>query len=259
MINKIKVSVIIVTFNEEKRIRRCLESVRWADEVVIVDQSSTDNTAAICREYTRKVSVVSNKGYCEPDRPLALSKASNEWILYLDADESITDGLRQEIEETLGYVAKFDSYYIPRKNMYLGKWVRYSGWYPNYIMRLFRKDKVTFSDRIHTDVTPIGTSGHLKNAIEHYTYESIEEHVSKMIRYTNVLARQSFERKERITARNFFWKLALLPLGYSLKKYIFKQGYRDGVRGFLIAAFTFMTVFAANAKLWEMARTGRSK
>ena len=252
MTGKTKVSVIIVTFNEEKRIRRCLDSVKWVDEIVVVDQSSTDKTAAICREYTGKVHIVSNKGYCEPDRPVALSKTSNEWVLYLDADEAVPGELRQEIESTLRLAPKYDGYHIPRKNIYLGKWIRYSGWYPGYVLRLFKKSKVTFSEKIHTDVTPTGSCGYMKNALLHYTYENVDEHVAKMIRYTNVLAEQSYVRGERITARNSFWKLFLLPMIYSLKKYVWLQGYRDGIRGVMIGAFTFFTAVISNAKLWEI-------
>lgn len=252
MTNKVKISVIIVIFNEEKRIRRCLDSVRWVDEIVVVDQSSTDNTVAICREYTDKVYTVPNKGFCEPDRPVALSKTSNEWILYLDADESVSGELRQEIELTLAGTPKYDGYYIPRKNTYLGRWVKYSGWYPSYVLRLFKKNRVTFSEKIHTDVMPAGICGHMKNDLFHYTYESVDEHVTKMIRYTNVLAEQSYVRGERITARNFLWKLFMLPAIYFLQKYVWMQGYRDGTRGLLIGAFTFSTVFTANAKLWEI-------
>ena len=127
MTDKVKISAIIVTFNEAKRIRRCLDSIKWVDEIVVVDQSSTDKTAAICREYTEKVYVVSNKGFCEPDRPVALSKTSNEWILYLDADESVSDELSREMESTISSGARYDGYHIPRKNIYLGKWIRYSG------------------------------------------------------------------------------------------------------------------------------------
>ena len=252
MTDKVKISAIIVTFNEAKRIRRCLDSIKWIDEIVVVDQSSTDKTAAICREYTEKVYVVSNKGFCEPDRPVALSKTSNEWILYLDADESVSGELRQEIESTLALTPKYDCYYMPRKNIYLGKWIRYSGWYPGYVLRLFKKDKVSFSEKIHTDVTPMGSCGYMKNDLLHYTYENVDEHVAKMVRYTNVLAEQSYARGERITARNFIWKLLVLPMVYSLKKYVWLQGYRDGVRGLMISAFTFFTAVVSNAKLWEI-------
>ena len=251
MTDKVKISVIIVTFNEEKRIRRCLDSIGWVDEIVVVDQFSTDSTVAICREYTEKVCVVTNKGFCEPDRPVALSKTSNEWTLYLDADESVSCELRREIESTLGNILQYDGYYVPRKNIYLGKWIRYSGWYPGYVLRLFKKNKVIFSERIHADVVLAGRCGYMKNDLLHYTYENINEHVSKMIRYTNVLAEQAYIRGERITTRNFLWKLFILPAIYFLKKYVWMQGYRDGIRGLLIGAFTFVTGFMASAKLWE--------
>ncbi len=252
MSDKNKISVIIVTYNESKRIRRCLESVKWADEIVVVDQSSLDGTAAICREYTDKVYVVPNKGFCEPDRPVALSKTSNDWVLYLDADEIVSVELRQEIESTPAFSSQCECYYVARRNIYIGKWVKHSGWYPSRVLRLFKKDKVTFSDNIHTDVMPKGICGYLKNDLIHYTYESVDEHVTKMIRYTGVTASQLYAKGERITAGNFFWKLFLLPVIYFFHRYVWLRGYGDGIRGLLIGAFTLAGVFATGAKLWEL-------
>lgn len=251
MADRAKISVIIVTFNEAGRIRRCLSSVRWADEIVVVDQSSTDDTAAACREFTDKVYIVPNKGYCEPDRPTALSKTVNDWILYLDADEVVSDELRGEIESKLA-CPEFGGYYMARKNIYIGKWVKHSGWYPSRVLRLFKKDKVAFSEDIHTDVAPKCACGTMENDLLHYTYESIDEHVKKLVRYTSVTARQSFARGRRISPRNYFWKFFILPAVYFFNRYIWLRGYKDGFRGLLIGGFTFAGVFSANAKLWEL-------
>lgn len=247
-----KLSAIIVTKNEEKKIERCLESIRWVDEIVVIDQSSTDNTVSICKKYTDKVFVVSPKGFCEPDRPVAVSKATNDWLLYVDADEEISLELKSEIETILSEGPSLTSYYVPRKNIFLGKWIKGSGWYPGYVLRLFKKGHVKFSEKIHTDVIPLGSFSYLRKNIIHYTGEDIGEYIQKLNRYTEVLASERYVRGERIYALNFILKLFAIPSAYFFYKLIFKKGLRDGFHGVLIAFLGFLTVFIMYVKLWEM-------
>jgi glycosyltransferase involved in cell wall biosynthesis len=254
---KQKISAIIVVRNEERKIRRCLESLRWLDEIVIVDQSSTDNTVAICKEYTDKVFVVEPKGYCEPDRALAVSKTTNDWVIYLDADETIPEELKNEIVEKIAGNNRFDSYYIPRKNYFLDEWVRGSGWYPGYVLRFFDKHRVSFSTDIHTDVKPLTAPGYLKNAIMHNTCDNLDEYLYKMNSYTSILASQAYTRGERITRRSVMTKFIFYPFVLSGYKFFFKAGFRDRFNGFLIAFLTFLTVFVMNAKLWELQKKAK--
>ena len=249
-----KLSAILVVRNEEKKIRRCLDSLRWLDEIVVVDQSSSDNTALICREYTDKVFIVSQKDYCEPDRPTALSAAKNEWILYVDADEVISPELKNEIEILLSQTPQHNCYYIPRENLFLGKWIKGSSWYPGYALRLFKKDSIRFSEEIHTDVIPVAGYGYLKERIVHYASEDLKEYLIKSKRYTSVLARQAYEKGKRITPVNCIWKLLILPVVYFLHRFIIKRGFIDGFHGLLIAYLTLMTVFMMHVKLWEIQR-----
>lgn len=249
-----KLSAILVVRNEEKKIRRCLDSLRCFDEIVIVDQSSSDNTAAICREYTDKVFIVSQKGFCEPDRPVALSKAKNEWILYVDADEFVSPELKNEIEILLSQTPEYNCYYTPRKNIFLGKWIKGSAWYPGYVLRLFKKDSIRFSEEIHTDVIPMADYGYLKECIVHYACEDLNEYLIKIGRYTSLLARQAYERGKRITLANCIWKLFILPIVYFLHRFIIKRGFIDGFHGLLIAYLTLATVFMMHVKLWEIQR-----
>jgi glycosyltransferase involved in cell wall biosynthesis len=250
--SKIKLTAILVTRNEAKNIRRCLGSLRWVDEIVIVDQSSVDDTVAICKEFTDKVYVVSNKGYCEPDRPVALSHSTSDWNLYLDADEQVSESLREELTRTLENNPERGSYYLPRKNIFLGKWIRGSGWYPGHVLRLFRKDAVCFSERIHTDVEPLGPPGYLKEPLLHYTCEDLEDYLRKLNRYTGILAQQAYEQGKRITALNCVLKIGVIPSVFAFKKFILMKGFRDGRYGVLIAFLTALTVFLMNAKLWEL-------
>jgi len=256
-VNKIRLSVIMVVRNEERQIRQCLESIRWAGEIVIVDQSSEDNTAAICREFTDKVYVVSNKGFCEPDRPFALSKTSNEWILYLDADERVSPRLKEEIFLTMERAPDEGSFYIPRKNIFLGKWIKGSGWYPGYVLRLFRRASVRFSSAIHTDVFPSGPSGYLREPVVHYTCVDLEEYIRKMNRYTGILAGQAYDRGARLTPFSFAIRLFCVPTVQACRKLILQKGFIDGKYGFLIAGLTWLTIFFMNVKVWEIQKKER--
>ena len=246
------VSVILIVHNEAGKVRRCLDAVRWADEIVIVDQSSTDETASICRQYTDKVFTVPSKGYCDPDRKFAVSKTSNDWVLYVDADEVVTDKLKEEISALMVSEPPFGSYFVLRKNFLLGKWIRGSGWHPNYIIRLFKKDRVVFSDKIHVDISPVGRSGYLKGEILHYSYDTIDDYIEKLDRYTTILAQEGFARGKRIKPFTIGADFIITPLAYYFSKLILKGGFRDGLRGLLIATFTFFTIFITNAKIYQM-------
>ena len=222
-----------------------------------MDQSSTDSTVDICKRYTDKVFSVPNKGFCEPDRATAAAKAAHEWILYIDADEVISSQLEFEIISLISAEGTCDCYYIPRKNIFLDKWIKGSGWYPGYALRLFRKGSVKFSNDIHADTLPLKKYGYLKNHLIHYTCEDLKDYMNKSDRYTSILARQSYDKGERVLAKNFMWKLFILPAVYFLHRFILKAGIRDGLRGLLIASLTFRTVFMKNTKILKIERGGK--
>lgn len=249
-----KISAIVITRNEAMHIRRCLDSLRWADEIVVVDQSSSDETVAICREYTDQVFVVPAKGFCEPDRITACEKAAHSWIIYLDADEYMSDALRREIETLLCQAPAHDAYYLPRRNMFLGKWIRGSGWYPGYVLRLFRKNAVRLPTRLHEDITARAPAGFLHNPIDHVTATDLQDYLEKVNRYTSLLARQADAGGVQITWCNCCTRMFLLPLAYALQKFFLKRGFRDGYHGLLIACLTWLTVFLNAVKLWEIQR-----
>ena len=256
---KTRLSAIVIVRNEEAKIRACLESLRWVDEIVVIDQSSTDNTVNICREYTDKVFVVEAKGYCEPDRQVATSKTANDWVLYVDADEIITEELKDEIISALDDPGRSGSYCIPRKNYFLDEWIRGSGWYPGYVMRLFNKHKVRFSSDIHVDIISLTKPRYLKNAIIHVTCEIIDEYLYKLNSYTSILASQAYQAGERITPFNATSKLLVKPFVLAGYKYIFKAGFWDKFNGFFIAFLTYLTAFLMYAKLWELQKEGLNR
>jgi glycosyltransferase involved in cell wall biosynthesis len=253
-----KLSAILVVRNEENKIRRCLDSLAgWLDEIVIIDQSSSDSTFSICKEYTPMVFTTARKNYCEPDRSMALSKTQNEWIIYIDADEVVSLESKEEMRALLKGEPEYNCYYMPRKNIFLGRWIKGSGWYPGYVLRLFKRDSIKFSDAIHTDVIPLSACGYLKNPLIHYTCEDLAEYYLKTERYTGILAMQAYAKGERINPLNFIFRIFLLPLIYFFYKYIIKKGFIDGFYGLVIAWLTMRTIFLTNAKLWKAQHESR--
>jgi glycosyltransferase involved in cell wall biosynthesis len=250
----LKISVILIVKNEAAKIKRCLEAVRGFDEIVIVDQSSTDETVALCRPYTDKIFIVEAKSFCEPDRILAVSKAQNEWIFYIDADEVVTPSLKAEIDSLLDDSPRYNSYYVSRKNIFLGRWIRGSGWFPARVLRLFKKDAVVFPERIHEDIKPLGEAGMLEEPLIHYTCENFRAYLEKIRRYTSISAEQAYKKGDRVTALNFLVRLGVLPVLYFFYKLVYKKGFIDGFYGVLIASLTFWTVFSTNLKLWRLGR-----
>ena len=246
------ISIIMVVRNEEKQIRECLETVSWADEIIVIDQSSVDSTLKIAREFTNNVFITESKGYCEPDRNLATEKTSGRWIFYIDADERVTTELRDEILSIVRSDNLVPAYYVKRRNHFLGKWIKTCGWYPSPVLRFFKKGEIVFPNEIH-QVPPYKEEyGYLKNDLIHYSYSSLEEYFEKFNRYTTQLAKEEFEAGKKITFLNFIPNFLLKPLYNFLLKYIWYQGFRDGFRGFFISVSSALTAFVSKAKLWEI-------
>ena len=243
-----KLSVTIITYNEAQRIRPCLESIKWADEIIVIDSLSTDDTVKICLEYTSHVICHPWLGY-GPQKNFALSKVQNEWVLSIDADERVSTELRKEIETVLSQKVRCAGYFMPRKSFFLGKWVRYGGWYPDYNLRLFRKTEGRFKDRmVHECLEIQGNAGYFKGPLEHDTYRSLEEYLERMQRYSTLEAQEM--KKEGRAASGF--DLIFRPPFTFLKMYILQQGFREGWRGFILAGLYSMYTFSKYAKLWEM-------
>lgn len=245
-----KLTVLIITLNEEKNLPECIDSVKWADEIIVVDSFSTDRTVEIAKEFGAKVIQRGWDGFAN-QRKYSLQQASSEWILFLDADERITNELRLEIEEILSKDIDVNGYKIPRKNYFLGKWIRSANWYPDYQMRLFRKSKASIIDvPIHEGVSVEGMTGVCKKDMIHLSYQSLEQAYCKINHYTTLAAIQRMNKK--VSAVD----IILHPIGAFLTDYISRKAYRDGFHGFLVAMINLTTNLMTYTKIWEMQRRG---
>ena len=238
-----KLSVIIITKNEEENIRDCLETVKWADEIIIVDSFSRDKTVEIAKEYTGKIFQKEWMGYGK-QKNFALEKVTGDWVLNIDADERVTKELAQEIKEAI-QEKEYDGYYIPNKAYFLGKWIRHSGWYPDYHLRLFKKGKGRFNERIvHEAVQIAGKKDYLKGSIEHFTAKSIGEYLKRMDKYAKLTIE---ERGGRAGWHQVFFR----PPFTFFKMYIIKRGFLDGIHGLILALCHSFYTFSKYARLWE--------
>lgn len=247
-----RLSVILICLNEQEKIRACLERVAWADEIVVCDSGSTDETLAICRQYTDRIYTDPWRGF-GPHKKLALERATHPWVLSLDADERVTPALERRVRQILEGPAEAEGYYIPRQNYFLGRWIRHGGWYPDYVLRLFRRERGRFRERaVHEAVEVNGRTAYLAEALEHYTYDSIAAYLARMDRYSTLAA----EEMQRAGVRCRPWELMVRPLARSFKMYVLQQGYRDGTHGLALAGLYGAYTFAKYVKLWELEAKG---
>ncbi len=246
-----KISVIIVARNEEKNMKECLESVKWADEIVVVDDMSTDRTLEICEGYPNVKVFRREMEGLGPQKNFALSKASGEWILSLDADERVTPELREEILRKVPGSGN-DGYSLKLKHLIFGAWVLD---YTPKAVRLFRKGKGRFSGKkVHESVVLDGKAGVLEGLMIHRSshQENIANYIEVYVnRYSSYTAEDLYEMGRRVTLGNGLFCFVLKPFFIFIQKYFFKRGFRDGLRGFLLSVFASFTYFASYAKLWE--------
>ena len=241
-----RVSVALVTKDEEKNIRDALNSVSDAEEIVVVDSFSSDRTVEICREYTSRIFQHQWQGYAK-QKQKAVDYCKGPWVLILDADERLTPELRNEISRVLEDT-DCNGFYIPRKNFFLGRWIRHSGWWPDHTLRLFRKDKATLEDReVHEKVVVEGRFGYLKAPLEHYTYRTVSDFLRKMDNYSTLAAAEIRKRGDR----GLFPALTR-PFFTFIKMFIFRLGFLDGARGLILAVLYSYYTFSKYLKAWEI-------
>lgn len=245
------ISVVISAYNEEKNIKLCIESVEdLADEVIVVDNSSTDDTLEIAKKAGAKVySQANNPHKIDLQKNFGFEKASQEWILSLDADERVTPRLVQEIKKTISEEGRVNGYLIPRKNIIFGKWIKNSIWWPDYQLRLFKKGKGKFNKAtVHQPLDVKGEVKHMSEPIVHHNYESISQFVSRMNTiYTEIEAEGIAQEKQKLS-----WTDAVrMPSADFFKTFFLQKGYKDGLHGLVLSILQAFYMFLVFAKVWE--------
>ncbi|MDD4953894.1 MAG: glycosyltransferase family 2 protein [Candidatus Omnitrophica bacterium] len=252
----IKLSVVVLTRNEERNIRECLKSVAgWADEILVIDDESTDNTLNIVKEYTDRI--IKRKMDVEGrHRNFAYAQARNLWVLSLDADERATEELKVEIEKAISDKTQFNGFTIPRRN-FIGKyWVKYGGWYPSPQLKLFRKDKFRYEEvGVHPRAFMDEPCGHLKSDIIHYSYRSLEDFFAKLNNQTTREAGKWFDQKKPMRLGRFLWR----TYDRFMRTYFGRKGYKDGFFGFVVAFNAGLYQFISYLKYRELVRRGKKQ
>ena len=241
-------SVVIITLNEERNLPRCLRSVRWADEIIVVDAHSTDSTVEIAVEHGAQVIDHDWTGY-GPAKQLGIDNAAGPWILSIDADEEVTPELAAEIQTAVSSPEAVAGYYMPRRTNFLGRWIGHCGWYPDHVLRLFQKSRGRSDGAvIHERFVVDGRTAYLKHDLLHHCYPDMETYLTKSNHYTTIGAEQAFARGKRTG----LFDLTLRPAISFFRHYVLRQGFRDGFEGLMVSALSASAVFVKYAKLYKL-------
>ena len=248
-------SVIILTKNEEARIGRCLSSVRWADEIIVVDGVSTDRTVEICRLAGARVIPHAFEGSFAQERNLGLEHARSDWVLQLDADDVVTPAFREAVERMLASGSSHAAFKFRRKSYLLGRFMQYGGWH-HYLPNLVRRDAVRYEGLVHERPVVQGTIGRLDADVEHHPCENLEEFLSRHNRYTTLSAQEWLRARGRLPESQIRHALVKRPWKTFWKSYVKKSGYREGMHGIVFAVFFAGIEMLKWAKYWEACRAG---
>jgi len=244
-----KITATVITFNEEHNIAAALESLSWVDEIIVVDSESSDRTVEITRGFTDRIFVRPWPGY-SAQKNFAAEQASHDWIFSLDADERVSGELANEIAQLKNSIEpEAAGFEMSRLTFYLGRWIKYSGWRPDYKLRLYDRTRARWrGDYVHETLEVDGKIERLGGDILHYTVRDASEHHLRMDRYTTLAAAQAYSQGKRASILS----LLVSPTVVFLRSYILKLGFLDGVPGLAIARFAAHYEFLKNLKLWEM-------
>jgi glycosyltransferase involved in cell wall biosynthesis len=257
MAQRIKLSAVVMTYNEERKIERCLRSITWADEIVVIDSYSTDRTIEICRRFTDNIYQHPWPRDYAQQRNIGNRHTTHDWVLSLDADEVMTENLRKEIFDLLSGNPDADSYGIPRLEYFAGKWITAGGWVPQYKFYLNRKSTGEWVSPIHERFVTRGEKGFLKNPILHDGMGTFETLLDKFNHYNSIEV--AGELKSDPAKRFSLIKAILKPLERFFARFILKRGYKDGIHGFYIAAVIAINYFLKECKIYEFNYMERMK
>ncbi|RJQ37722.1 glycosyltransferase family 2 protein [Candidatus Microgenomates bacterium] len=244
-----KISVVISAFNEEEKITECLESVKWADEIILVDNESTDKTVEIAKNHTSNIISRKNNLMLNVNKNFGFTKASGDWILCLDADERVSSELKNEIKLTIEKDTEVMGYFIPRKNIIFTKWIKHTGWYPDYQSRLFKNGKGKFAEKhVHEMIEIEGKTEYLKENLIHYNFESISQFLHKHI---NIYAPNEVDNIIAGGYKFDYLDAIRFPIKEFLSRFFAREGYKDGLHGLVLSLFMAFYHFIIFAYLWE--------
>jgi glycosyltransferase involved in cell wall biosynthesis len=247
---KVDISVTIITLNEEKKIERCLQSVLWADEIIVVDSGSTDNTVKIAKQYGAQVFENPWPGYGK-QKNFAHLKAQKKWVLNIDADEVVTESLRDEVIKKTAENTRAVAFKIRRKTWYLGRWILHGGWYPNYLIRLAKREESRWTEPVlHEQLKPLDAAAaihSLNGDILHYSFDSIKDQITTNLRF----AREGADELRRHKKKFGLLRLLLKPAGKFIETYLLKKGFLDGMAGLIISVNAAHSMFLKYAFLYE--------
>lgn len=241
-----KISVAIAVFNEEKNIRKSLSSIAgWVDEIVVVDGSSTDKTVEIAKKYKAKIIITDNPPIFHINKQKAIDACSGDWILQLDADEVVSDELKNEILRVINHqplttnYQPINGYWIPRKNFFLGKFLTKGGQYPDYTLRLYKRGKEKLPCKsVHEQAEVDGKTGYLANPLLHYPYADFSEYLEHFSRYTDIFAQEYREKRLNISLISFIDYMLIKPIHWFLLSFVRHKGFMDGFAGFVFSFFS---------------------
>ncbi|MCD6098556.1 glycosyltransferase family 2 protein [bacterium] len=247
-------SVILVVKNEEQNIARCLRTVSFADEILVADSGSTDRTVEIASRFTNKIFDV-EKFHFSGTKQFLLEKATSDWALWIDADEWLTPELERSIKDVLRTRSDYSGYYILRQSCYLGRWMKHSGWYPDWVLRLFRREEASFDGKaVHEGVNLTGKVGRLSGKLLHHPYRNISHHLEKMNLYTDLWSNEMLI----LGRKSSMLDVSLRPIWKIISTYLLKFGMLDGFPGLVLSVMSGYYTFLKYAKLYEKSRNSIS-
>jgi glycosyltransferase involved in cell wall biosynthesis len=243
-----KISAVLITYNEEEKVQRALRSLEpVCDEIVVVDSYSSDGTVETCRHYTDRVLLKTWEGYCG-QKQFATDQASHDWILSLDGDEMLSPQLAQELLEWKAKGSSRKGYYLPRKTFFMGRWIEHTTWYPDWQLRLFRKDSGRWEGRrVHESVKVTGPTGRFKGQIYHHTYASFSEYLEQLEHFSSLAAQDHFDGGGRAGWTHFL----IHPPAIFVKNYLLRRGFLDGMPGLAVSFLAAVSTLFKYLKLWE--------
>ena len=254
-----RLSVVVTVCNEAPLLKDCLESVKWADDIIIVDMYSTDGSEQIYRRYTDRVSYHSREIVADLSHNFGFAQARGDWLLKLDPDERVSSSLAHQIQDIMTHETNYVAFRLPFKNFIFGKWIQYSGWQGSHqvgLIRLFRREKVTWQPVVHSTPIMDGPVGSIRydekldNAVYHLNYADLTQFLEKFNRYTTAEAQRLNHLK-----RPFHWlKLFYQPSREFWKRYFRSQGYLDGMHGLILSLLQTFYIMVSYMKLWELER-----